>query len=163
MKAAVFHEAGAPLTIETLQIDKPGPREVLMRPACVGLCHSDLSFMTGKLPAPTPAVLGHEAAGIVEAVGSDVTYVRPGDAVISCMSVFCGHCEFCLGGRMSLCQDPEVKMPPGKARRLHWNGRPVAQMFNLSAFAEQMLVHEHALVKIRPTPRWCRRRWWAAR
>jgi S-(hydroxymethyl)glutathione dehydrogenase/alcohol dehydrogenase len=95
-------------------------------------------------------VLGHESAGIVEKVGRDVTYLKPGDHVISCLSVFCGHCEYCLTGHMSICQTPEVKMPPGKAKRLRWKGEHLNQFINLSSFAEQMLVHEHALVKITP-------------
>jgi S-(hydroxymethyl)glutathione dehydrogenase/alcohol dehydrogenase len=95
-------------------------------------------------------VLGHESAGIVEKVGRDVTYLKPGDHVISCLSVFCGHCEYCLTGHMSICQTPEVKIPPGKAKRLRWKGEHLNQFTNLSSFAEQMLVHEHALVKITP-------------
>jgi S-(hydroxymethyl)glutathione dehydrogenase/alcohol dehydrogenase len=150
MKAAVFHAPNQPLTIEQVEIQKPGPREVLIRTAVAGLCHSDLHFIEGKYPWPVPAILGHESAGVVEAVGADVTYVKPGDHVITCLSVFCGHCEFCLTGHMSICQTPEVKMPPGAARRLRWNGGHVNQFLNLSSFAEQMLVHEHALVKVRP-------------
>lgn len=150
MKAAVFHGPNTPLTIEDVAIEKPGRREVLIRTSVAGLCHSDLHFIEGKYPYPAPAILGHESAGVVEAVGDDVTYVKPGDHVITCLSVFCGHCEFCLTGHMSICQTPEVKMPPGKARRLNWKGQNVAQFANLSSFAEQMLVHEHALVKVRP-------------
>ena len=150
MKAAVFHGPNQPLTIENLEIDNPGPREVLIRTAVAGLCHSDLHFIEGKYPWPAPAVLGHESAGVVEAVGSEVTYVKPGDHVITCLSVFCGHCEFCLTGHMSICQTPDVKMPPGAAKRLRWNGKHVNQFTNLSSFAEQMLVHEHALVKVTP-------------
>ncbi|HQP65413.1 MAG TPA: Zn-dependent alcohol dehydrogenase [Quisquiliibacterium sp.] len=150
MKAAVYHAPNQPLTIEDVEIDNPGPREVLIRTAAAGLCHSDLHFMEGKWPWPAPAVLGHESAGVVEAVGRDVTYVKPGDHVITCLSVFCGHCEFCLTGHMSICQTPEVKMPPGAARRLRWKGQHLNQYLNLSSFAEQMLVHEHALVKITP-------------
>jgi S-(hydroxymethyl)glutathione dehydrogenase/alcohol dehydrogenase len=150
MKAAVFHAPNQPLTIEDVEIENPGPREVLVRTSAAGLCHSDLHFMEGKYPFPVPAVLGHESAGIVEKVGRDVTYLKPGDHVISCLSVFCGHCEYCLTGHMSICQTPEVKIPPGKAKRLRWKGEHLNQFTNLSSFAEQMLVHEHALVKITP-------------
>jgi S-(hydroxymethyl)glutathione dehydrogenase/alcohol dehydrogenase len=150
MKAAVFHAPNQPLTIENVEIDNPGPREVLVRTSAAGLCHSDLHFIEGKYPTPVPIVLGHESAGVVEAVGRDVTYVKPGDRVISCLSVFCGHCEFCLTGHMSICQTPEVKMAPGKAKRLRWKGQQLNQFANLSSFAEQMLVHEHALVKLDP-------------
>ena len=148
MKAAVFHAANQPLTIEDIDIAKPGRREVLIRTAYTGLCHSDLHFIEGKLPGPVPAVLGHESAGIVEAVGEDVSYVQPGDHVITCLSVFCGHCEFCMSGRLSICGNPEIRFPPGPSKRLSWRGQPLNQILNLSGFAEQMLVHEHALVKI---------------
>ena len=149
MKAAVLHAPRTPMTIEEVAIEKPKRREVLIRTAAAGLCHSDLHFIEGAYPTPVPVVLGHESAGIVEAVGEDVTYLKPGDRVISCLSVFCGHCEFCLSGRPSICQDPEVKMPPGVARRLQWKGAHLNQFLNLSSFAEQMVVHEHALVKVR--------------
>jgi len=95
-------------------------------------------------------VLGHESAGVVEAVGADVTYVKPGDHVVTCLSVFCGYCEQCVTGHPSRCATPEVKLPPGTAKRLAWKGEVMHQFLNLSSFAEQMLVHEHALVKIRP-------------
>ncbi|MFT3804417.1 MAG: Zn-dependent alcohol dehydrogenase [Burkholderiaceae bacterium] len=150
MKAAVLHAPNQPLTIEDVEIDKPGRREVLIRTAVAGLCHSDLHFIEGKYPWPTPAVLGHESAGVVEAVGEDVTYVKPGDHVITCLSVFCGHCEFCLTGHMTICNNTDVKLMPGVARRMRWNGKLLNQFLNLSSFAEQMLVHEHALVKVRP-------------
>jgi S-(hydroxymethyl)glutathione dehydrogenase/alcohol dehydrogenase len=148
MKAAVFHAAHQPLTIEDVEIAKPKRREVLLRTAYAGLCHSDLHFMEGLYPYPTPAVLGHEGAAVVEAVGEDVTYVKPGDHVITCLSVFCGECEQCTTGHTVLCDNPEVKLLPGAARRLKWKGEVLNQAFNLSCFAEQMLVHEHAIVKI---------------
>jgi S-(hydroxymethyl)glutathione dehydrogenase/alcohol dehydrogenase len=150
MKAAVLHAPREPMTIEDVAIEKPRRNEVLVRTAAAGLCHSDLHFIEGAYPTPVPVVLGHEAAGVVEAVGEDVTYLKPGDHVISCLSVFCGHCEFCLSGRPSICQEPTVKMPPGVAKRLRWKGAHLNQFLNLSAFAEQMVVHEHALVKVRP-------------
>jgi S-(hydroxymethyl)glutathione dehydrogenase / alcohol dehydrogenase len=148
MKAAVFHAAHQPLTIEEVEIDKPKRREVLLRTAFAGLCHSDLHFMEGLYPYPTPAVLGHEGAAVVEAVGEDVTYVKPGDHVITCLSVFCGECEYCTTGHTNLCDNTEVKLLPGAARRLKWKGDVLHQAFNLSVFAEQMVVHEHAVVKI---------------
>lgn len=148
MKAAIFREVGQPLTIEEISISKPGPREVLVRTAAAGVCHSDLHFIEGLYPGVTPMVLGHESSGVVEAVGSDVSYVQPGDHVITCLSVFCGHCESCLTGHMSLCVNPETKREAGQEPRLSKDGAPVQQFANLSSFAEQMLIHEHALVKI---------------
>ena len=151
MKAAVLHAPNQPMTIEDIVLEKPKRREVLVRTAAAGLCHSDLHFIEGLYPHPLPAVLGHEVAGIVEQVGSDVTYLKPGDHVIGCLSVFCGACPQCTQGRTVLCEDPEVKMLPGASKRLEWGKEAqLHQFLNLSAFGEQMLVHENALVKIDP-------------
>jgi len=149
MKAAVLREVGKRLEIEDVQIGKPGPREVLIRTAAVGLCHSDLHFIDGHYPHPLPVILGHESSGIVEAVGSEVRTVKPGDHVITCLTVFCGHCDQCLTGHMSLCSSSETTREPGEIPRLSQNGSPLPQFFNLSSFAEQLLVHEHACVSIR--------------
>ncbi|MFM6853719.1 MAG: Zn-dependent alcohol dehydrogenase [Sphingopyxis sp.] len=151
MKAAVLYEAKTPLVIEDIRIDNPGPHEVLIRTAACGLCHSDLHFIDGAYPHPTPCIGGHEAAGIVEAVGSEVRTVKVGDAVVTCLSAFCGHCEFCVTGRMSLCLGGDTRRPAGAPPRLtRADGTPVNQMLNLSAFAEMMLIHEHACVAINP-------------
>ena len=147
MKAAVFHGPHQPLTIETVDIDKPMGREVLVRTVASGVCHSDLHFVDGLYPFPAPAILGHEAAGIVEAVGPQVNEFRPGDHVIACLSLFCGHCEYCLTGKTHLCQTRPARTK-GEPPKLSWKGQPVNQFANLSAYAEQMLVHENALVKI---------------
>jgi len=112
------------------------------------VCHSDLHFVDGYYPFPTPAILGHEAAGLVEAVGPHVTEFKAGDHVIACLSVFCGHCSYCLTGRTHLCQSRPVRTPQ-EPPKLSWNGAPVNQFANLSAYAEKMLVHENGLVKIR--------------
>src|SRR5215469_16308648 len=150
MKAAVFHAPNQPLTVEEVAINKPGPREVLLRTAFAGLCHSDLHFIEGLYPTPTPVVLGHESSAVVEAVGDGVTYVKSGDHVITCLSVFCGTCPQCLTGHPNLCENTEVKMLPGVAKRMTWKGEQLNQAFNLSSFAEQMLVHENSMVKIDP-------------
>ena len=88
--------------------------------------------MEGLYPIATPCVLGHESSAVVEAAGGEVTYVKPGDRVITCTSVFCGTCEYCATGRPRLCDNTAVKMPPGKAQRLFWNGEPVVRFANLS-------------------------------
>lgn len=151
MKAAVLIEPGKPLEMEEVSISKPGPHEVLIRTAACGLCHSDLHFIEGTYPHALPAIPGHEAAGIVEAVGSEVRTVKVGDAVVSCLSAFCGHCEFCVTGRMSLCMGADTRRAAGDAPRItRPDGSVVNQMLNLSAFAEQMLIHEHACVRIDP-------------
>ncbi|HUZ12472.1 MAG TPA: Zn-dependent alcohol dehydrogenase [Caulobacteraceae bacterium] len=150
MKAAVLREVGKPLAIEELQIRNPGPHEVLIRTVAAGVCHSDLHFVEGSYAFPMPVVLGHESAGVVEAVGGEVRTVAPGDHVITCLSVFCGHCEDCLTGHMSLCRNPEVRPGPGAGPpRLEGATGPVNQFASLSSFAEQMLIHEHACVAIR--------------
>ena len=149
MKAAVLREVGKPLVIENVQINKPGPNEVLIRTAAAGVCHSDLHFIEGSYPAQVPVVLGHESAGIVEQVGSEVRTCKPGDHVITCLSVFCGHSEHCLGGHMSRCVSPEVRRQQGDDPRITQDGKPINQFLNLSSFAEQMLVHQHAVVAVR--------------
>ena len=149
MKAAVLREINEPLSIEDVNTADPGPREVLIRTAAAGVCHSDLHFQNGSYPYFLPTILGHESAGIVEAVGSDVSYVKPGDHVITCLSAFCGHCEFCLTGHMSLCQEPELQRGGDEPPRLSKGGESIAQFLNLSSFAEYMLLHEHAIAKIR--------------
>lgn len=150
VKAAVLYEANSPMAIEEISVRKPGAKEVLVRTSYSGLCHSDLHFMEGLVPYPMPVVLGHEASGVVEQVGEDVTYVKPGDHVVTCLSVFCGTCESCLSGRPNICTDTDYKLPAGVSDRLEW-AKPTKlnQFTNLSSFAEQMLVHENALSKIR--------------
>ena len=149
MKAAVLREIQKPLEIEDVEISSPGPREVVIRTVAAGVCHSDLHFHSGAYLHPLPAVLGHESAGIVEEVGSSVRYVQPGDHVITCLSVFCGHCKFCLGGRPSLCLKLDTRRAPGEPSRLSQKGEVMHQFLDLSSYAEQLLVHENAIVKIR--------------
>ncbi len=152
IEAAVLRTPGAPLTIEELEIDAPGPHEVLIRTVAVGLCHSDLHFIDGTYPHPVPLVPGHEAAGIVEAVGSEVRTVRVGDPVVTCLSAFCGHCEFCVTGNLSLCLGADTRRAKDASPRLRHadGGYAVNQLLNLSAFASHMLIHENACVAIDP-------------
>jgi S-(hydroxymethyl)glutathione dehydrogenase/alcohol dehydrogenase len=149
MKAAVLHEAKTPLSIEEVVVSKPGPREVLIRTVACGVCRSDLHYVDGSFPHIMPTVPGHEAAGVVEAVGSDVARLRPGDHVITFFTAFCGSCEMCVTGRPSLCIDLSTKRAADAEPRLKLaDGRPIAQFLNLSAYAEMMLVHENACVAI---------------
>jgi S-(hydroxymethyl)glutathione dehydrogenase/alcohol dehydrogenase len=151
MKGAVFHGPHEPLTIEEIALDKPLPREIIVRTAATGVCHSDLHFVDGLYPHPAPAVLGHEAAGIVEEVGEQVRYVQPGDHVIACLSVFCGTCEKCTTGHPNLCVSPDTKRTEADPPKITYakDGAPVWQFLNISSFAERMLLHENAVVKIR--------------
>lgn len=151
MKAAVLNSAPGHLDIEDVDIDEPGPLEVLIKTAAAGLCHSDLHFMEGLYPHPMPVLMGHESSGVVEAVGSMVSHVKPGDHVITCLSAFCGHCEQCLSGHMSLCEKKHTHLVRAKddKPRLSRGGEQINQFMHMSSFAEYMLVHENALVKIR--------------
>ena len=147
MQAAVFHAPHEELTIQQLDVDEPMEREVVVRTVASGVCHSDLHFIDGLYPMRAPAVLGHEAAGIVEAVGSQVTDFAPGDRVIACLSVFCGKCAQCLTGHPNLCETRPTRSKE-QPSRLSWNGDPVGQMANIGSYAETMLLHENGLVKI---------------
>ena len=151
MKAAFLEQPGQPLVIGDARLDDPGPREVRIRTAACGLCHSDLHFIEGAYPHPLPCIPGHEAAGIVEAVGSEVRNVKVGDHVVTCLSAFCGHCEFCVTGRLSLCLGGDTRRARDAPPRItRGDGEPVNQMLNLSAFAQEMLIHENACVAIDP-------------
>lgn len=117
--------------------------------AAAGLCHSDLRFLEGSFDHPLPTVLGHEVAGTVAAVGDAVAEVGVGDHVVMSISVFCGTCQMCLSGRTHLCVDKEAtRRQTGQPPRLSQSGAPITQFLDLSAFAEQMLVHENAVVRI---------------
>jgi len=149
MRAAVLHRVPGEIEVTEVRVDRPGPHEVLVKTAATGLCHSDLHVLDGQLPARFPVCLGHESAGVIEAVGDQVTDLAPGDHVITCLSVFCGHCEHCLTGFPNRCENPETRRGSTEPPRLSLeDGTPVAQFTNLGSFAEQQLVHEHALVKI---------------
>ncbi len=117
MKAAVMRAWKSPLELEDVQIDKPGPREVLVRTAASGVCHSDLHVIEDALPVPPPVVLGHEPAGVVEQVGSEVVGFDQGDHVIGCLSAFCGNCEYCISGRPNLCGGEACNRVEGEAPR----------------------------------------------
>ena len=150
MKAAVLRGVNTPLEVEEVQLDNPRPREVVVRTRASGVCHSDLHFVEGKYPTPMPVVLGHEPAGTVEAVGEQVSYVKPGDIVIMCPSLFCGQCEMCLSGRPFLCfRGGDLERTEQDPPRLRQGDSRVTQFGNLASFAEQMLVHGHSLVKVR--------------
>jgi S-(hydroxymethyl)glutathione dehydrogenase / alcohol dehydrogenase len=150
MKAAVFHGPKLPLSIEDVELDKPQDREVLIKTVASGVCHSDLHFVDGFYPYPAPAVLGHEAAGIIEEVGRQVTYVKPGDHVICCLSVFCGYCSKCMSGHPNLCSNKQAtQRDPKDKPRISQKGKLVNQFLDISSYCEKMLLHENAVVKIR--------------
>jgi len=139
----------APLELEEVRIDEPGPGEVLVKTAASGLCHSDLHVIEASLPVPPPCILGHEPAGVVEAVGDGVTGFAPGDPVIGCLTSWCGVCRFCTEGRPYLCLTQYAGRANGRPRLASASGDPIGQFANLSSFAEKMLCPERSLVKIR--------------
>jgi S-(hydroxymethyl)glutathione dehydrogenase/alcohol dehydrogenase len=149
VQAAVLRAVPGALTIEELTVERPGPNEVLVRTAHAGLCHSDLHFVDGVSPVQLPVVLGHEGSGIVEAVGEQVTYVRPGDHVVACVSAFCGQCRRCLSGRPYLCEGREALLARRSAPLRDTDEGAVRTFSGLGTFGEQMLVHEHSIAKIR--------------
>ena len=103
MRAAVYHGGGRPVAIEDVTLRDPGPGEVRVALKAAGLCHSDLSVVDGSIPYPVPVVLGHEGAGVVEAVGDGVERVAVGDHVALSWTPSCGACEECVRGLPQLC------------------------------------------------------------
>ncbi|MCY1521549.1 putative alcohol dehydrogenase D [compost metagenome] len=160
VRAAVLQRLGAPapyaqsrpLEIEEVELAPPGPGEVLVRIAAAGLCHSDLSILNGDRPRRTPIVLGHEAAGVVEALGEGVTDLAPSDHVILVFVPSCGHCAPCAEGRPALCEPGGAANVAGTllggARRLSYRGEPMDHFVGVSAFAEYATVSRRSLHKI---------------
>jgi S-(hydroxymethyl)glutathione dehydrogenase / alcohol dehydrogenase len=148
LKAAVLHGTREPLVVEDVEIAAPVGREVLVRTVAAGLCHSDLLFWYGEWAHPMPTILGHEVAGIVEAVGPEVSYVRPGDHIIGCAGGPCYTCQYCVIGRPILCEARQHSRGENERPRLSQSSVAIHQYGQLSAFAEQMVIHENATVKI---------------
>ena len=152
MSAAVFRKVHEPLTIEQVEIDKPWGREVLVRTVATGVCHSDLHVVdgNGRFPLDRPFVLGHEGAGVVEAVGADVISMRVGDHVVACLSGFCGTCPQCLSGHPNVCTGGIVARAESATPRVSQNGQPFRTFAAIGSYAEHMLLHENSLVRIDP-------------
>ncbi|MBB5711099.1 zinc-dependent alcohol dehydrogenase family protein [Sphingomonas xinjiangensis] len=160
IKAAVLRSVRAPLPyadsrplqIEALELDPPGKGEVLVRIVAAGLCHSDLSVINGDRPRILPMALGHEAAGVVEALGSDVDDLAPGDHVVMVFMPSCGHCLPCAEGRPALCAPGAAANGAGtllgNAVRLHDDGGTVHHHLGCSAFATHAVVSRRSLVKV---------------
>ena len=147
MKAAVLRGTGDEFTIEDLRLRALGPRDVHVRVAASGVCHSDLSIQDGTIPHPLPAVLGHEGAGVVIGTGADVTTVEPGDHVVLAWVAPCRSCFFCLRGRPELCEhglDHAFASPYATAS----DGTAFLAAFGTATFGEETIVPERACVKI---------------
>ena len=153
MKAAVLRETKRPLSVEDLQIASPGDGEVLVKIGAAGVCHSDSHFMNGDLAITLPCVLGHEGAGVVEAVGAGVTQLKPGDHVVLLFRAACGRCEYCAKGRPALCAMAGQLRNTGRlldgTSRLSRDGEEIRHFLGVSCFAERTVVPVQGAVKIR--------------
>ncbi|MDI3298100.1 MAG: Zn-dependent alcohol dehydrogenase [Bacillota bacterium] len=155
IRAALLEDVGERFRVEELELDEPGPGEVRVRVVAAGVCHSDLHVVNGDLPVPLPAVLGHEGAGVVEAVGEGVTRVKPGDHVVLSWIPGCGRCYYCRIGRPELCEEAfrlqvAGTLPGGALRLRRPGGSAVHHFLEVSCFAEATVVPEQGVVPIRP-------------
>jgi alcohol dehydrogenase len=160
IRAAVLEAIGVerpyattlPLKIQEVELEGPGPGEVLVKMAVAGLCHSDLSVIDGNRPRPVPMVLGHEASGIVEEVGPQVHDLEPGDHVVFVFMPSCGHCSPCSEGRPALCEPGAVSNGAGELLggvcRLKYQGQRAHHHVGVSSFAEYATVSRRSLVKV---------------
>lgn len=160
IRAAVLETIGTPapyaqsqpLKIREVELDPPGPGEVLIRIRAAGLCHSDLSVISGDRPRSVPMVLGHEASGEVVECGPAVTDLAPGDRVVLVFIPSCGCCMPCMEGRPALCEPGAASNGAGTllsgARRLHLNGQPVNHHVGVSCFADYAVVSRRSCVKL---------------
>jgi Zn-dependent alcohol dehydrogenase len=161
MRAAVLRDIGKPMTVEEVQLDLPHAGEVLVRVAAAGVCHSDLLFAEGGLGTKRlPIVLGHEGAGVVEAVGEGVSQVRPGDHVSFSIVPFCGRCRACRNGEVTLCEPSgeyayRGTMLDGTMRLQSADGSSLKHFNFVSCFAEYAVVPEASAIPIpRELPLW---------
>jgi S-(hydroxymethyl)glutathione dehydrogenase / alcohol dehydrogenase len=155
MRAAVLEEFGAPLVVQEVDLAEPKAGEVLVRLEACGVCHTDLYTASGADPSGyAPTVLGHEGAGVVEAVGEDVNELAVGDRVVTLFSPQCRECEHCRSPKTNLClaireQQNLGHLPDGTAR-LSRDGEPIRHFMGTSTFAEYTVMPEIALAKVNP-------------
>ena len=147
MKAAIMRSRGAKLSVEDVDLEPPRAGEVAVRLVATGICHSDLNGLRGPRELRTPLVLGHEGAGVVEAVGPGVTAVKEGDTVVLSTLAHCGRCAACETGRATECRNAPN---PKDTQPFTVNGRPAYQFANASAFAERTVVREQSAIPIDP-------------
>lgn len=152
IRAAVLHAVSKPLAVERIELTSFAPHDVLVRVRASGLCHTDLEVMRGSLQLPLPIVLGHEGAGVVEAVGSGVTAVRPGDHVVCSWSPNCGHCYYCDLDQPILCEALTAAVRnghlPDGASRLSLGGTRLHHFSVVSSHAESCIVPETGAVAV---------------
>jgi Zn-dependent alcohol dehydrogenase len=152
MRAALLEAPGKPaVLVDDVELAEPGPDQVRVRVSHCGLCHSDLSILDGVFPAALPIVLGHEAAGVVDAVGRDVSELAPGDRVVLTPCPPCGRCPWCVRGEPALCADAigiQTNTFPDGRTGLSRDGAVVYRGLNVAAFAEYTVVSRNGAVKI---------------
>ncbi len=152
MRAAVLEQVGSPLVVhDDVEAEEPRQGEVAVRVAHCGVCHSDLSIVDGTFPGLLPVVLGHEAAGVVEAVGPGVTTLAVGDHVVLTPCAPCGHCPWCVRGEWSLCANSDALLTashPDGGTRLSRDGQVVYRGMAVAAFAETVIIQETGAVKV---------------
>ncbi len=151
-KAAVLNEVGKPLDIEEIELGELAPTDVLVRVHASGLCHTDLEVIDGSLAYPLPIVLGHEGAGVVEAVGADVMQVKPGEHVVCSWNPHCGHCFYCERDLPILCEpftrwQPRGMLLDGRSR-LSRRGRQMHHFSVVSSHAQYCVVPESGAIAV---------------
>jgi len=151
-RAAVMHAPNEPISIETVEAAPLDADDVLVRIGAASICHTDLEVLTGELRYPMPMVLGHEASGTVEAVGGDVTSVKPGDRVVLSWNPHCGHCYYCENNQPILCETYVKNRAIGAhfdgRHRLTWKGERLNTLMYLGGFAEYCIVPSQSAVKV---------------
>jgi S-(hydroxymethyl)glutathione dehydrogenase/alcohol dehydrogenase len=150
VKAAVLYGFYEPLKVESLTLKPPRADEVVVKIVASGICHTDLSVIQARLPHPPPVVLGHEAAGIVEEVGTGVTRLQPGDHVVLSAIPSCGQCFYCIAGESHLCEAGNQAMMEGQEGVFEKDGLEITRFVGLGSFAERTVVRAAAAIKIPP-------------
>ena len=149
VRAAILHAPNEPFAIETVQLEGPREGEVLIHVKATGLCHSDLHVYEGKMPWQFPALLGHEAAGVVVECGPGVTKFKPGDHVIPFLLPHCGKCAYCAAPeKTNLCVEGFNRLRPRESR-FSLNGKPVSQLWGLGTFADYTVMPQDTIAKVR--------------
>jgi S-(hydroxymethyl)glutathione dehydrogenase/alcohol dehydrogenase len=148
-RAAVLYNYNEPLIIESVSLKPPREDEVVIKVVASGVCHTDLLVVRCSLPAPTPVVLGHEGAGIVEEVGKAVTDLKPGDHVVLSWVQSCNQCDFCINGKPHLCVSVHAGMAEGREAVFLKDGTEINRFTGVGSFAERTVVRAAAAIKIR--------------
>ena len=153
IRAAVLEEFGKPLVVQEVGLDGPGPGEVLVRLEACGVCHTDMYTASGVDPSGyAPTVLGHEGAGVVEAIGEGVTSLAPGDHVLTLFSPQCRECIHCTSGKTNIClairEQQNLGHLPDGTTRLHRGDERIRHFMGTSTFAEATVMPEVALAKV---------------